>query len=86
MPGPKPRGRYDEPHELHDLSAPVPKIPTANVDIAAAYYVNTLGFTFDWGDDQGGIAGVSRGNCKMSITNRPFRESYGNIGPILILA
>ena len=38
---------------------------------------------FDWGDDQGGIAGVSRGNCRLFITNRSFRESYGNIGPIL---
>ena len=35
------------------LPAPVPEIPAANVDKAAAYYVNTLGFTFDWGDDQG---------------------------------
>ena len=63
--------------------APVPEIPAANVDKAAAYYVNTLGFTFDWGDDQGGIAGISRGNCRLFITNRSFRESYGNIGPIL---
>ena len=63
--------------------APVPEIPAANVDKAAAYYVNTLGFTFDWGDDQGGIAGISRGNCRLFITNRSFRESYGNVGPIL---
>jgi uncharacterized glyoxalase superfamily protein PhnB len=63
--------------------APVPEIPAVNVDKAAAYYVNTLGFTFDWGDDQGGIAGISRGNCRLFLTNRSFRESYGNIGPIL---
>src|SRR5437879_1667297 len=63
--------------------APVPEIPAANIDKAAAYYVNTLGFTFDWGDDQNGIAGISRGNCRLFITNRSFRESYGNIGPIL---
>src|SRR6202140_5489882 len=63
--------------------AAVPEIPTANVDKAAAYYVNTLGFTFDWGDDPGGIAGISRGNCRLFITNRSFRESWGNIGPIL---
>src|SRR5438445_5244972 len=63
--------------------APVPEIPAANVGKAAAYYVNTLGFTFDWGDDQGGIAGISRGNCRLFITNRSFRESYGNIGPIV---
>jgi uncharacterized glyoxalase superfamily protein PhnB len=63
--------------------APVPEIPAANVDKAAAYYVSTLGFTFDWGDDQSGIAGISRGNCRLFITNQSFRESHGNIGPVL---
>ena len=62
---------------------PVPEIPATNVDIAAAYYVDHLGFTFDWGDDKGGIAGISRGNCRLFITNLAFRESYGNTGPIL---
>ncbi len=63
--------------------APVPEIPAANVDHAAAYYVERLGFTFDWGDEQGGIAGISRENCRLFITNRSFREGYGNTGPIL---
>jgi uncharacterized glyoxalase superfamily protein PhnB len=64
--------------------APVPEIPAANVDSAAAYYVNTLGFTLDWGDDEGGIAGISRGDCRLFITNRAFRESYGNTeGPVI---
>jgi hypothetical protein len=27
----------------------VPEIPVANVDIAAAYYKNQLGFSMDWG-------------------------------------
>ena len=40
------------------LPAPVPEIPAANIDKAAGYYVNTLGFTFDWGDDHGGIVEV----------------------------
>jgi hypothetical protein len=31
----------------------VPEIPAASIDKAAAYYVNTLGFTFDWGDEPG---------------------------------
>ena len=61
---------------------PVPEIPASDVDKAAGYYVNTLGFTLDWGDDQGGIAGISRGNCRLFLTNRSFRESYGNVGPI----
>ena len=63
--------------------APVPEIPAANVDKAAAYYVDTLGFTCDWGDDQGGIAGISRGSCRLFITNRSFREFHGNMGPVL---
>ena len=63
--------------------APVPEIPAASVDKAVAYYVNTLGFTFGWGDEAGGIAGIFRGNCRLFITNRSFRESYGNTGPIL---
>ncbi|HYI94776.1 MAG TPA: VOC family protein [Bryobacteraceae bacterium] len=59
--------------------AAVPEIPAADIDKAAAYYVNKLGFTLNWGDDQGGIAGVSRENCRLFITNRSFRESHGNI-------
>jgi uncharacterized glyoxalase superfamily protein PhnB len=68
---------------LMTLPPPVPEVPAANVDKAAAYYVNTLGFTFDWGDDQGGIAGISKGNCRLFITNRSFREHCGNTGPIV---
>lgn len=63
--------------------APVPEIPAASVSQCAAYYVDKLGFTFDWGDEEGGIAGISRGHCRLFITNRSFRESYGNTGPIL---
>jgi uncharacterized glyoxalase superfamily protein PhnB len=65
------------------LPAAVPEIPVANIDKAAGYYVTTLGFAFDWGDEQGGIAGISRGSCRLFITNRPFREPYGNTGPIV---
>jgi uncharacterized glyoxalase superfamily protein PhnB len=65
------------------LPAPVPEIPVANVDKAAAYYIDTLGFRLDWGDDRGGIAGISRENCRLFLTNRSFRTSHGNIGPIL---
>ena len=63
--------------------AAVPEIPAASVDAAVNYYVRTLGFNLDWGDEQGGIAGISRGNCRLFITNRSFRESCGNVGPIL---
>jgi catechol 2,3-dioxygenase-like lactoylglutathione lyase family enzyme len=63
--------------------ASVPEIPASDVDKAAAYYVNKLGFTLDWGNEGDGIAGISRGNCRLFITNRGFRESHGNTGPIL---
>jgi hypothetical protein len=81
------RGRVLPPVVLRShlmiFPAPVPEIPATNIDEAAGYYVNTLGFTLDWGNDQGGIAGISRGSCRLFITNRSFRESYGNTGPIL---
>jgi len=66
------------------FSSAVPEIPAASIDRSAAYYVNTLGFTLDWGDEQGGIAGISRGNCRLFITNRTFREGFGNSCPIVI--
>lgn len=61
----------------------VPEIPVSDVDESAAYY-ESLGFTKDWGDDAGGIAGVSRGDCRMFLTNTGFREMYATRGPVVI--
>ena len=58
----------------------VPEIPAASVDRAVDYYVTKLGFTKDWGGEEGGIAGVSRGDCRLFITNTEFRSYYGNMG------
>jgi uncharacterized glyoxalase superfamily protein PhnB len=80
-PSPKPRVRATICRMM--FPSAVPEIPAASVDKAAAYYLKTLGFTFDWGDEQGGIAGISRGNCRLFITNGSFRKSYGNTSPIL---
>lgn len=63
--------------------AAVPELPAADVDEAVAYYVNRLGFHLDFGGQQGGIAGISKGNCRLFVTNRSFRAPYGNTGPIL---
>lgn len=65
------------------IPAPVPEIPAANVGQAVAYYVKALGFALDWGGSQGGIAGISRGNCRLFLTDGPFREAHGNTGPVL---
>jgi predicted lactoylglutathione lyase len=68
----------------HELPAAVPEIPVSDIDKAGAYYVNELGFVLDWGSDAGGIAGLSRGQCRIFLTNPAFRQTYGNAGPVLI--
>jgi hypothetical protein len=45
--------------------AAIPEISTANVANAVAYDVETLGFTLDWMSDRDGIAGISRGDCRL---------------------
>ena len=67
-----------------DFPGAVPEIPVANIDTATAYYTEAMGFTLDWGDDDGGIAGISKGNCRMFLTNSVFREVKGNAAPVLI--
>jgi uncharacterized glyoxalase superfamily protein PhnB len=62
----------------------VPEIPVRNVDEAAAYYANILEFTIDWGDEGGGIGGISKGQCRLFLTNRTFREQHGNAAPVVI--
>src|SRR5215207_2205568 len=62
----------------------VPEIPVRSVVTAAAYYVNVLGFTFDWGDDEGGIGGISQGDCRMFLTNAPFRAAHGPKDPVIV--
>ncbi|HEY7389468.1 MAG TPA: VOC family protein [Bryobacteraceae bacterium] len=69
---------------LRQFPKAVPEVPVSNVETAADYYVNVLGFDFDWGNDQGGIAGISQGECRMFLTNAPFRKEYGNIGTVVV--
>jgi uncharacterized glyoxalase superfamily protein PhnB len=68
-----------------EFPSAVPEIPVSNVDRAADYYRNNFGFNLDWGGEKGGgIAGISKGDCRMFLTNLAFREMYGNSGPVLI--
>ena len=68
-----------------EFPSAVPEIPVRNVDEAAAYYANQLEFTVDWGDEAGvGIGGISRGQCRLFLTNRSFREPHGNAAPVVI--
>jgi uncharacterized glyoxalase superfamily protein PhnB len=61
----------------------VPEIPVRDIAAAAAYYVEILGFALDWGDDELGLAGISKGNCRLFLANRQYRKRYGNVGPSL---
>jgi predicted lactoylglutathione lyase len=62
----------------------VPEIPVSDINEAAAYYENQLGFTLDWSDEELGLAGISKGNCRMFLANADYRKGYGNAGPVLI--
>ena len=67
-----------------DLPGAVPEIPVEDIDTAVAYYRDRLGFALDWGDEAGGIAGVSKGACRLFLTNRAFREELRNAPPVVI--
>jgi uncharacterized glyoxalase superfamily protein PhnB len=67
-----------------EFPAAVPEIPVGDRRKAIAYYVNNLGFNLDWDGEDGGIAGISRGQCRLFLTDPGFREMYGNLGPVLI--
>ena len=61
-----------------EFPGPVPEIPVRDLNKAAAYYQSNLGFTLDWGDEELGLAGISKGNCRMFLANQEFRKGYGN--------
>ena len=63
--------------------AAVPEIPVADADKSLAYYVDVFGFTVDWKDRQSGIAGITRGSCRLFLANCSFRKQHGNMGPVL---
>src|SRR4051795_13234573 len=67
-----------------NFPAAVPEIPVSDISKAAEYYENNLGFKLDWGGEDGGIAGISKGHCRMFLTNPAFRGRYGNVSPVMI--
>lgn len=67
-----------------ELPGAVPEIPVRDIATAAAYYQNCLGFTLDWSDEELGLAGISKGNCRMFLASQQYRKAHGNAGPALI--
>lgn len=61
----------------HDFPAAVPEIPVTDMNAALDYYESKLAFKIDWGGADGGIAGISKGDCRMFLTDESFREHHG---------
>jgi len=61
----------------------VPEIPVSDIDRAAAYYETRFGFKLDWGGDELGLAGISKGDCRMFLADARYRKRYGNVGPVV---
>ena len=68
----------------HEFPAAVPEIPVNDMDQALDYYEHKLGFSVDWGGADGGIAGISKGHCRIFLTDHAFREQHGNAPPVMI--
>ena len=69
---------------MHEFPAAVPEIPVTDMKNALAYYEGKLGFNIDWGGADGGIAGISNGDCRMFLTDSDFRQHHGNASPVMI--
>ena len=66
-----------------EFPAAVPEIPVERMDPAVDHYRDCLGFTVDWRDTGSGISGVSRGACRLFLTDAAFRSEHANAAPVV---
>ena len=66
-----------------EFPSPVPEIPVTDMNAALDYYQRQLGFNLDWGGADGGIAGISNGQCRIFLTDNNFRAHHGNAPPVM---
>ena len=69
---------------MNQFPAAVPEIPVSDMNAALHYYEGKLGFNIDWGGADGGIAGISKGDCRMFLTDHDFRAHHGNEPPVMV--
>ena len=62
----------------------VPEVPVSDIGKAAGYYADCLGFRLDWGGERGGIAGMSKGQCRIFLADAAFRGAGGQLAPIVL--
>ena len=67
-----------------EFPSAVSEIPVTDMAASLKFYGDNLGFTVDRGRDGGGIAGISKGHCRMFLTDRGFREHHGNVPPVMV--
>jgi uncharacterized glyoxalase superfamily protein PhnB len=60
----------------------VPEMPVSDLTRAAAYYEKCFGFHWDWGAE--GIGQVSRGDCRIFLTDDAFRGTRVRDTPLVI--
>jgi uncharacterized glyoxalase superfamily protein PhnB len=68
----------------NEFPTAVPEIPVSDMNKALDYYEGKLGFNIDWGGADGGIAGISKGQCRMFLTDVEFRQQHSNAAPVVI--
>ena len=66
------------------LPGPVPEVPVVDLNSSVEYYRDRFGFSLDWSEDGIGLAGISRGSCRLFLANAEYRSHRGNSAPIVI--
>jgi uncharacterized glyoxalase superfamily protein PhnB len=66
-----------------EFPTPVPEIPVTNMAKAVAYYRKNLGFGLDWGGAEIGLAGISRGDCRIVLADQEHRKPQRNRAPVV---
>jgi predicted lactoylglutathione lyase len=59
-----------------------PELPVKNLERAGVYYEKCLGFKWDWGVE--GIGQVSKGSCRIILTDNAFRNADDTGTPVVI--
>ena len=65
------------------LPGAVPEIPVRDIAEATAYYRDNLGFTVDWDEEELGLAGISKGDCRIFLASADYRLKRGNNAPVV---
>jgi uncharacterized glyoxalase superfamily protein PhnB len=63
--------------------AAIPEIPVSDLEAAADYYAKCLGFEVDWKEEGIGLAGISKGECRIFLADAEYRARNRSGGPVL---